>query len=388
MKRNVLFRVLASTLLLSTACADPGMDGASKLDTTSVAHTPVKRQSIGNCWLYAASSWLESLLATSTGESQNVSESYWTYWDFYHKLLAGMRSAPDADDFSTGGTWGRATAIIDKYGWVAEDEFIPGDRSRADANMSVAQACAEAYLVKATKPGGHLYDDATRTSKTIKEELNKAFSCDGHFEVDIDKAYEKRRDPQATALKNPKTGEEKALATWLAQWQDIDNEIEEMYGSEGKKLPSLDAMTSFRELEQRIKRALNDHQPVALSFYVTFNAVDGDGLFNLDTLAASQSLGDGAGHLVVLSDYTVTNVPGVGTIGEGDVSDELKAKALEGDLNYVVAKNSWGMNRADRPWLSDGYSRISWDYLKGRYYDEKAETFLPFLRGVAFPPGY
>ena len=89
------------------------------------------------------------------------------------------------------------------------------------------------------------------------------------------------------------------------------------------------------------------------------NAVDENGLFNLDTLAAAQKLGKGGGHLVVLSDYTVTNVPDVGIIGEGDVSDELKAKALEGDLDYVVAKNSWGMNREDRPWLGNGYSRIS-----------------------------
>ena len=46
--------------------------------------------------------------------------------------------------------------------------------------------------------------------------------------------------------------------------------------------------------------------------------------------------------MVVLHDYVVDNVPGVGRIDEGDVSDELKEKALEGDVVLLKAKNSWG----------------------------------------------
>jgi hypothetical protein len=44
------------------------------------------------------------------------------------------------------------------------------------------------------------------------------------------------------------------------------------------------------------------------------------------------------------------------------VSNELKEAALQGDLKYLVAKNSWGTDRPDRG-LSDGYTRFTADYL-------------------------
>ncbi|RYZ58414.1 MAG: hypothetical protein EOP07_07085 [Proteobacteria bacterium] len=284
---------------------------------TSVSHTAVKRQSIGNCWLYAQATWLESMLKSTTGENVNVSETYWTYWDMYNKLLENQ-PIPE-DELNTGGTWSRSVAIISKYGWVKEDEFIPEE---TNLQMSKSQACAEDYIMAQGKEGGTLFDVSKRTPELLRAE----------------------------------------------------------------KLPTEAELTAYKKLEQRIKLALNDHQPVVLSWFVSFNAANDKGLFNLGTLASKRELGSSGGHMIVLHDYVVNNVPGRGTLGEGEMSDEDKALALEGDLDYFVVKNSWGANRADRPWLANGYSRLSWDYLTNRY--ENEDVYSTFIRGVVLPPGY
>ena len=47
----------------------------------------VKRQSIGNCWIYASVGWVESLHLRATGEVYDLSETYVSYWDWYEKLV-------------------------------------------------------------------------------------------------------------------------------------------------------------------------------------------------------------------------------------------------------------------------------------------------------------
>lgn len=392
MKKKSRFCLPLLASFIASGCSqDSRFNSASHIDVTHVEHSPVKRQAIGNCWIYAASTWVESLLKSTTGEDVNVSETYWTYWDFYEKLMNGMKLDEDKEEpeVQTGGSWYRAAAIIKKYGWVKEDEFVPGDSAPSDPSMSRSQQCAEDYLLEALKEGGSLYGAGTRKPAKIKAELNKAFSCDGDYVVDAEKAYDGRSTAEATRLKDPKTQQEKSLSEWLDLWEEVNNPAYyELSGPFGKKIPSQETMDKMREVEKRIKRALNDHQPVAISFYVSFNAVDGDGVFNLNTLAEKGELGTSGGHLVVLHDYTVKNAPGVGDIGEGDVSDDLKAKAVDGELDYLVVKNSWGSNRSDRPWLRNGYSRIKWSYLTGNYYDEDDKEFSPLLTGVTFPPGY
>ena len=107
-------------------------------------------------------------------------------------------------------------------------------------------------------------------------------------------------------------------------------------------------------------------------------------------------MGRQGGHLLVLEDYTVKNVPGVGDIGEGDVSAELKAAALTGDLVSIKAKNSWGTDRPERG-LIDGHTSFKLGYLDGVISwrnDEDApsnDTDVSWrnpLNGFVLPPGY
>src|SRR5207302_1557417 len=58
----------------SADAADDGTGGSSD-DITSVDQSKVKRQSIGNCWIYAVTSWLEALNKAASGQEQNTSES-------------------------------------------------------------------------------------------------------------------------------------------------------------------------------------------------------------------------------------------------------------------------------------------------------------------------
>lgn len=364
------------------SCSPSEADKNSQVTVTSVTHTSVKRQSIGNCWLYAQASWLESMLKTTTGEDVNVSETYLTYWDMYEKLM--RNEAIPTEELNTGGSWKGAKALINKYGWVKEDEFIPEEK---DMVMSKSQSCAEKYILKQGRDGGPLFG-RDRTDELVRRELDKAFSCDGAIKVDMDKVRSKAISTRETRLVDIKTGTEKSLADWLDDWQEPSVYAGNSYGQyEGKKLPSDSELTNYRKLEQRIKKALNDHQPVVLSWYVSFNAANDDGLFNLSSLAATGEMGSSGGHMVVLHDYTVKNVPNVGALGEGDLSDEDKNLALQGDIDYLVVKNSWGADRPDRPWLRNGYSRLSWDYLLSRYENDSGR-YSAFIRGIVFPPGY
>jgi hypothetical protein len=383
MNRTCKISVLASALF-ALACQP---DSGSEVKVTSVTHTPVKRQAIGNCWLYAHATWLESLLKHTTGQDINVSETYWTYWDFYEKLLAG-EPIPDKE-LNTGGTWFRSKSIIQKYGWVEEGQFIATEN---DAVMSPAQDCAEAYLLLQGKPGGTLADVKNRTPELVRAELDKAFSCYGTVNFSMDEAWNNRRKAEETLLKDVKTGDENTLAVWLNRWQEIMSPSYTTWGPyEGKKLGTEAEFNAFKLIEQKIKRALNDHQPVVISFFVSFNAPNPDGYFNLNTLARAGNLGDNGGHMLVLHDYTVNDIPadaGFTSLGEGDMDPQLKETALAGNLDYLVAKNSWGYDRTDRPWLKNGYSRITWDYLRSRYFEEETGRFQPFLRSVILPPGY
>jgi hypothetical protein len=382
MKTMLKHSMLALTLF-SVSCQENNTESSIKV--TSVKHTPVKRQSIGNCWLYAQATWLESLLKDTNGEEVDISETYWTYWDLYHKLLE-KEPVPEKE-LNTGGTWRMSSDIIRNYGWVTEAEFI---ESEAMETMSEAQSCAEDYIMAQGKEGGTLYDVNLRSDAHVRAELDKAFSCNGKYTVNMDAALEKARKADETMLLDVKSGNQYSLSNMLTNWRQVSGPG--YYGSvEGKKLITEDEGRRYRNLEQRIKKALNDHYPVVMSFYVTFNAPDQNGVFNLGTLAEKGELGSGGGHMVVLHDYTVDKVPtddGFMSLAEGDLDPELKEKALLGQMNYLVAKNSWGANRRDRPWLRDGYSRFTWDYLQNRYWDEDSEIYRSFFRAVVLPPGY
>lgn len=355
----------------------------SQTRVTDVPHTAVKRQSIGNCWLYSAGSWAESMHLAATGKQINLSESYWTYWHFYHQLVDSSMSVID-----TGGFWHTATGIIRKYGYIEEGQFIANE---SEMEMSESQAKAEAAVNLAMAPGGELADPDKRSKKNVMRVLDKAFG------VDMEAAAKLAKPARSLVTGKASDGSPITLADAI--------DIQSPHGWKSTGYPGLygddEAEDQWSEVNRknvikRVMRALNDRQPVVMVVLIDFNALDlVESAFKLQTLIDSGKPGIQGGHMVVLEDYVVDQVPdgkgGFFSIQEGDVSPELKAKALEGKLRYFKAKNSWGTKRPDRG-LIDGYQRFYRDYLDVPFAlaseSGRSSLYSSSLSEFILPPGY
>jgi hypothetical protein len=373
-RRAVPVALLALSLGLPVAACERQAVDASGVLTTHVSHTDVKRQSIGNCWLYAQATWLESMILSGTGESVNVSESYWTYWHWHDQIVGSSIPA-----LQTGGWWWESKAILMEHGFVKEEDFIPDEASE---EMSAMQAAALETINEALKEGGSLAKTEDRTPEKVRAALDKAF---GHSMADAE-AKARKADKQVVGKRG---NQDVMLSTEIEAWRSVS--FPAVYGKDTPVPAS--TKTARKDILRRVMKALNDNKPVVMTMMIDFNAMDAEdkGSFKFETLAAAGATGRQGGHMVVLHDYTVDNVPGVGSIGEGDVSEELQAKALDGDLNYFVAKNSWGTNRPERG-ITDGYTRFFDGYLTKQleWKDEGQETgsFYTTLQEFVLPPGY
>ncbi|MGE0174155.1 MAG: hypothetical protein AB7T49_15265 [Oligoflexales bacterium] len=369
--KSFLMAPFALTLILGACTQEKGAD----VKVTDVDHSWVKRQSIGNCWLYAAASWAESLHKSTTFEEVNLSETYWTYWHWYGQIVnKGITT------IATGGNWWVSRNIILKYGYLLEGEFIPNEDTE---EMSAVQHNAEAYINAALGVGGELQSLTSRTPENVQKVLDKAYG--------VNMAEARARAHEASSFVVGKTGAgadislaEAVAASGENAWTTVNYPV--VYGN-----PSEAVIKTRKDLMKRALRAINDRQPVVVSMYIDFNALDiADATFKRSTLLASGSMGKQGGHMVVLEDYAVDNVPdgngGFFSIEEGDVSDDLKKMALEGDVRYLVAKNSWGTDRPDRG-LTDGYTRFDAEYMNLPFARESGGS-ASALSLFVLPPGY
>ena len=83
--------------------------------------------------------------------------------------------------------------------------------------------------------------------------------------------------------------------------------------------------------------------PVVVTWFVDFNAMDRTkGTF----ATVPSTIGRQGGHMVVLEDYQVSNVPGFGTLAAGtDISAPKALQAAlapEATIDFIRVKNSWG----------------------------------------------
>ncbi len=344
-------------------------EGASTDDITQVNHSKVKRQSIGNCWLYATTSWLEALNKIATGNEANVSESYFTFWHWFDQIANGGTST----EVSTGGSYGVAAELINRYGLMLEKNFIA---TEAEAEMSSRQASALSAINTSLKSGALSTPEARRDRAKVLAELEKAWQLTDNVKRDlhytfgtsvtrtIDKSYLTRRTPTslrimrakdfAAKVKDLATGEWKTRTGQFA-WQEVD-------------FPS--TSTQRRAFMKRVQKALHDGQPVIISWFVDFNALDSKSTFSLEELARRGGPGHQGGHMTVLHDYQVSNVPGFGTLKAGVQATPEQLEAALADtatIDFLRIKNSWGAYRPDR-WndaVLPGYHDLTAGYLNG-----------------------
>lgn len=366
-----------------TACAsaDAGEDeevGADSSDITVVDHTKVKRQSIGNCWVYAVASWAESLNERATGTEMNISESYITYWHWFEQLTNGRATA----EISTGGSFGVATDLITRYGIVTEGNFISTEQ---ESEMSTTQSSALAAINLSMKSGVLKDPAARRNRKLVRAELDKAFGLTPAVKAKLDKVF-----GVSVTKTLDKSYASKKTGTDILRAKDVPASVPDATTHVAKKVTLADAIgtgtwwsgregtyafqevdypstpNARRALQVRIQRAMHDGAPVVLSWAVDFNALTRDSKFSKVELDR-RGPGRQGGHMTVFSDYQAKLADGT-VLEAGKTYDNTKlAAALKADtkIEFFRMKNSWGALRSDRWDIGSGYHDMMIDYLNG-----------------------
>jgi hypothetical protein len=408
---------LASLFLLSAlgagACSTQVAEENAAIDENEIVNVPqtdVERQSIGNCWIYAHASWIESMHQTATGESFDLSQSYWTYWHWFDQIAGGFSAK-----ISTGGNWTTANGIIKKYGLMAEADFVPLDST---TEMSSRQKQALDTLNASLETGALKDPAARRDKKIVRQEMDRAWGLTPEVSAMLDQVFGESVT-RTFSSSTPATAD----GTKVVKSTDFAVAYPTGPGQPVAQKKLSNAMTEWRQIYYstsdqrgfftRVQRALHDAQPVVITWFVDFNAMenrDGElkGSFNMTTL---EEFGPGrqGGHMTVLEDYQA-KLPDGTILAAGETLDpqnpdhaRLLSEALrpETEIQFVRVKNSWGAARPDRAFAPGmpGYHDLYTNYLNGpvkrcvtRPDGETDTTNCPYdhtpLQNVVVPPGY
>lgn len=409
--------VMAALPMVTGCTADTGSNSD---DITDVKHTDVERQSIGNCWLYAQASWVESLHLSATGEAFDISQSYWTYWHWYGEITGYMYG----DEISTGGNQSTSNEIAMERGLIPEHVFVPED---VTGEMSNRQSSALDKMNAELKNGRlktrearrdkqlvrQIMDEAWGLSDDVRGQLDQLFGEDGSRTLRDDANTDGTDVIAATAfavqyaelVDGEVTYKDTTLDVAIREWRVISYPRSSWQGED-------ELGAERREFQIRVQRALHAAQPVVITWDVDFNAMENrqnelQGSFNLTTLDWSGKPGRQGGHMTVLEDYqAVTEEFGLlkagDTLDPNDPDDAQKLDALldpSTSLEFFRIKNSWGALRPDREFAPGfpGYHDLYFDYLDGPISwcpsteDKTTEnctgTSVP-LRNVMVGPGF
>ena len=427
----------------NTSTESPADDAASVEPIVDISQTWARRQTIGNCWLYATASWAESLnkqtlpadapmpdgaitsviIPADAGDAGytgpapwrptglNVSESYWTYWHWFDQLANGGNSGTDIE---TGGFYETAAEIINRYGLMKEVDFIAAEQW-FEGSPTQKRALA---VINESMTSGVLKDRAARRDRAlVRSELDRAFELPAERVAQMDHVFGRtvtrtldrtsrgitagtsilRASEVPVALREPATKAvvsrtlQDAIGTALPggrrQGAFAWNQV--MY-------PRL--AQSRRQTLARMQQAMHDHQPVIFRWTVDFNAQDAFGRF----LAPPDDPGSQGGHMVIVDDYQVNDVPGFGTLTAGTVEERpgalAAALAPSAKIEFIRVKNSWGTGRPDATFVPGGYHDLYMKYLDGPFKrctqnaegtdsTDDCRDDTPFV-GVVLPPGY
>jgi hypothetical protein len=412
---RVLQLSLASLLALMPFGSGCGTETGTETDAiTDVPQSGVERQSIGNCWLYAEASWVESMYLSATSTEFDVSQSYWTYWNWYDTIIY---DTPDV--LKTGGSFGVAKDIIRERGLMADAKFIPEE---ATSEMSSRQSSALSTINRELKTGRlkdvtsrsnpalvrQVLDEAWQLNPTVKGYLTKAFGKDGQRTFKDTATTKGTPIRKATSFQARYTTRSGSTSTVKDTTLDVAlNDWQEAY------YPGTSSDSAKRSFQIRVQKALHDAQPVVITWDVDFNAMESydpvlRGSFNMTTLKKAGGAGHQGGHMTVLEDYEATTQQygelkaGV-TLDPNNPEDKAKLDAAllpSTVIKFWRIKNSWGALRDDRssaPGMP-GYHDLYMDYMNGpitwcpdvegvKNAQTCKGTSRPF-RAVVLPPGY
>jgi len=437
---NLTVQLSLAGLVAATGCDLP-LDtasnqplGTSQQQVADVPHTDVERQSIGNCWLYAQASWVESmnlsaqLANVDSGDGDgdgdgttdpmdlvdplDVSQSYWTYWHWFDQVTGYMYR----DEVSTGGNQWQSHAIIRDRGLMREADFIPEDYT---SEMSSRQASALQTINRAIKDGELSTYDARKDGKLVRKIFDDAWGLSDDVRFQLDTVFGEDGEStlrQGASVEGTHIIDAGAFGVQYTESKDGQKVVRETdlleavrYWQTVKYPRSEDDRRAFL---QRVQRALHDGQPVVITWAVDFNAMEnGDndrrGAFNMQTLDEAGRPGSQGGHMTILEDYAAETEE-YGLLEAGitlDPTDAEDAAKLEAALlpstriKLLRTKNSWGALRPDRAFAKGfpGYHDLWMDYLDGpiKYCpnvnnatNETCTDETVPLKNVMLPPGY
>lgn len=368
---------------------------------TDVNHTAVRNQSIGNCWSYAATGWVESLHRARTGRDINVSESWITFWDWYGKITGGRATQTMGRwEVPTGGWWDGAMTILKARGVVYEGEFIPEE---SEAARSTRQSDALRAINTALNEGGALATpEARRDPALVLQTLFTAWQLSDSVRAEITRVFGTRGSTVLPSSRTTPDGYFRPLASVQVRTsrylngrgQQLDGNLADVSGYGRYAWRSASYPTSATErarFHQRVMRALNDGQPVLVSWLVDFNAMSSTGVFRMSNLTTPGRQG---GHLTSMEDYqVVVRQPGQPerTLRAGELASEADQELAVryGTVEFFRIKNSWGTTRdPSGTGYFGGYTDLHVDYLNGpiTWTADMAQR-VP-LSSVILPPGY
>lgn len=407
--RARLLGVTLSLPIFAAGCSDAGDAKTSSDDVVTLPHTDVKNQAIGNCWVYATASWVEALHKSATGESLDLSESYWSYWHWYLQLIwsaNGTGRYADLKEIQTGGFFWEASHIMKYFGAMKEGDFIPED---ANAIRSGRQSSAVAAINRSLRDGPLKDPQARKDKELLRRELDAAWGLSPEVTARLDAAFGRQLEKNAdasdaafhkvispTKLKvhamNPAT-RTKEVVSLIDILPSFDGRPDGRFAWKEVAYPTDPA--ERRAFLKRAQKALHDGFPPLLRFTVDFNSLRGDAFADIPTSPGRQG-----GHMVAMSDYEIENVPGFGKLEAGrDATPEQLEAALadEAQVMFLRVKNSWGPTGAADELAVSGHYDLHMKYLDGpiKYCMKPDGTMdrndckddVPF-KALVFPAGY
>jgi hypothetical protein len=314
MKLTSWTRKLLTAAFLSVAALTGGCDdgtGSQTDDITDIDNSTVERQAIGNCWLYAHASWIESMNLSATGKAFDVSQSYWTYWHWYDQIVKRQ-----VDEIETGGFWTVANDIVLDRGVMPESKFVKQD---TQSEMSSRQATALSAINKELKEGT-LKTKASRTDRlAVRRAMDKAFGLPASVKGQLTKAF--GQDGSKTFRNGGTTFGTSILAPnefkvrytagssqgGTSKDTTLDVAIKEWRVA---SYPSWGSESSRRSFQIRVQRALHDRQPRSSSPGTSTSTrwkararCPARARSTSTTLENAGAPGRQGGHMTVLEDY-------------------------------------------------------------------------------------
>lgn len=352
------FASVVSASLIACAAAEGETTSAS--DLTSVENTAVKEQTIGNCWLYGTAAWIESIHKAATHEEMDLSEAYWTYWYWYEQItqseVTKFTRGYDGSRITEGAYWGIGAELVRRYGWMRETDFIPDAKLVGDRHREALNAMNTSLMSGALKDV-----EARKDPEIVLQELNRAWNLSEPVANEMLSVFGPKRNFLTPGLHG---------GSLIRHPDDLS-----MIANDGTTVVSLTDIVGEREPGTKYEHGIRVGKHAWSDIFYSW-ANDSVGKVRRDailqniklnlnrrlSLPVSWSVSDAkngvyssvpafayGGHLSVLVDYEIENVPGFGTLAIDQKvtnAEALAATLLPGaTIKFFRIKNSWGTSQ-------------------------------------------